>query len=70
MRHQRARPLGRRLGTRRLRRQEGVESLEVALIGALLVVSLLLGVPILTDGIGDAFNSVTTALQNAGEGLP
>lgn len=68
MRHQLDRSLGQRLDTPWLHRQDGVETLEVALIGALIIVIILMGVPLLTPGITDAFNDVSEALQDAGEG--
>jgi Flp pilus assembly pilin Flp len=64
MRHQPDRTFGQRLDTPWLRRQDGVETLEVALIGALIVVIILMAVPLLEPGIIDAFDDVTNAMQN------
>jgi Flp pilus assembly pilin Flp len=69
MTHQRDRPSWRRLALTWLQRDNGVESLEVALIGALIVIAIMLAVPPLATGIGDALESVATAITNAGAEL-
>jgi Flp pilus assembly pilin Flp len=64
MRHQPDRPIGHRLGASGLRRQDGVETLEVALIGALIVVVLLIAVPLLYPGITQVFDDIADAMTN------
>ena len=67
MEHQRDPPARRRL-IQRCNGQDGVETLEIALIGALVMIAILVAFPLLFDGIGSAFNNVTTAIQDAAEG--
>lgn len=43
--------------------------MEVALIGALIVIAIMVVVPTLADGVGNALESVAAALQNAGAGI-
>jgi hypothetical protein len=52
-----------------LRRDEGVETLEVALIGVLTVIVIMLAVPPLVTGVGTALQGVATAIQTAGAPL-
>jgi Flp pilus assembly pilin Flp len=54
---------------RRLGQEQGVEALEVALIGVLVIIVLLAAIPLLGEGIGTAFADVTSAIENAGAGI-
>jgi Flp pilus assembly pilin Flp len=53
----------------RLRRDDGVESLEVALIGALIMIAILVAYPVLSAGVAAALSSLSTAIENAGVGI-
>jgi Flp pilus assembly pilin Flp len=53
----------------RWRREDGVETSEVALIGALVLIAILVAVPVLFGGVESTLNSVTTAIMNAGAGI-
>ena len=65
----RDRPVHRQRLVARLRRDDGVEGLEVALIGALIVIAILAAVPALGSSIGDALEDVTAAITTAGAGI-
>jgi Flp pilus assembly pilin Flp len=52
-----------------MRREDGVEGLEVALIGALIVIAILAAIPMLGASIGDALEDVAAAIQTAGTGI-
>jgi Flp pilus assembly pilin Flp len=68
MEHPRDRPADWR-GRTGLRREDGVEGLEVALIGALIVLAILAAIPTLGAGIGDALEDVGAAITTAGAGI-
>lgn len=55
--------------TAQLHREDGVETLEVALIGVLTVIVIMLAVPPLATGVQTALQSVATAIQTAGAPL-
>jgi Flp pilus assembly pilin Flp len=69
MRHSRDRPVHRRPLAARLRREDGVEGLEVALIAALIVIAILAAIPTLGASIGDALEDVGAAMTTAGAGI-
>jgi Flp pilus assembly pilin Flp len=69
MRHSRDRPVHRLSLTAWLRREDGVEGLEVALIGAMIVIAILAAVPTLGASIGDALEDVAAAITTAGAGI-
>jgi Flp pilus assembly pilin Flp len=52
-----------------LRREDGVEGLEVALIGALIVIVILAAIPAMSTSIGDALEDVAGAITTAGAGI-
>ena len=64
MRHHRDRPHGQRRGTPSPPREDGVGTLEVALMSVLFVVIILMGVPIRDTGITGAVDNVTNAMLN------
>jgi Flp pilus assembly pilin Flp len=53
-------------GTRRLSCEAGLESIEVALIAAAVVLTVIGGVPLVTGGVQHALTSVASALSAAG----
>lgn len=69
MRHSRDRPVHRRSLAAWLRREDGVEGLEVALIGAMIVIAILAAIPTLGASIGDALDDVGAAITTAGAGI-
>jgi Flp pilus assembly pilin Flp len=69
MRHSRDRPVHRRSPAACLCREDGVEGLEVALIGALIVIVILAAIPTLSASIGDALEDVAGAIVTAGAGI-
>lgn len=52
-----------------LDRQDGVETLEVALIGALVMITILITFPLLSSGVDNALQSLVTAMDNAAAGI-
>jgi Flp pilus assembly pilin Flp len=46
-----------------------VEALEVALIGGLIVIVILVAVPTLATGVGDALDGLTAAFANVRTGI-
>lgn len=62
------RPLVRSVA-RLLRCDNGVEALEVALIGGLIVIVILVAVPTLATGVGDALDGLTAAFANVRTGI-
>jgi Flp pilus assembly pilin Flp len=50
-------------------REDGVEGLEVALIGALIVIVILAAAPTLGASIGDTLENVAAAITTAGAGI-
>lgn len=69
MRHSRDRPVHRRSLVAWLCREDGVEGLEVALIGALIVIVILAAAPTLGASIGDTLENVAAAITTAGAGI-
>jgi Flp pilus assembly pilin Flp len=69
MRHSGDRPVHRRSFAARLRREDGVEGLEVALIGVLIVIVILAAIPPLSASIGDTLQDVGAAITTAGVGI-
>jgi Flp pilus assembly pilin Flp len=50
--------------TARLRRDDGVEAIELALAGMLIVIALLAAFPPFADAVGSTFEAATTVMQS------
>lgn len=60
-----------RAGARRsLDAEHGLETLELVLITALMMIVLVAGIPLLGDGLTTALGGVAQALSDAADGIP
>ena len=47
-----------------LRREDGIEAPELALVGAMIVIAVLVAFPLLLNAVGTTFESATTVMES------